>query len=416
VSFTQSEKFNANCSCKTINEGKLGQLEASLTSKGDLPLSLSKFYSPSPTSISKTSLNKIENFLQVFQTVLQKERVKSYILRDIPKEYMHRIGSVITGGIFLGFDFHDTVSGPKLIEINTNAGGLLINSVLYEVQENCCSLLYSNNQISDFTKAKEHIFKCLHHEWRLNSNESQLKTVVILDETPEEQFLYPEFKLFQKIFEENGVKSWILAPELLHLENNVLYYQGEKIDLVYNRHTDFMLTGDNLAKIKSAWLSGNLCLTPNPIDYQIFANKRNLEVFSNRLLLSELGIDERSINVITEVIPETHLLLENNKDLYWQARKDKYFKPQNSFGSKGVYSGKKITKAKMEEISKLNYLAQTEVPPSSRKIDLSDFKIDYRVYAYNFDVLMLTSRLYRGQTTNFRTEGGGFSPVMEVGN
>jgi hypothetical protein len=38
-------------------------------------------------------------------------------------------------------------------------------------------------------------------------------------------------------------------------------------------------------------------------------------------------------------------------------------------------------------------------------------KYDLRVYAYAGEIQLLAARLYQGQTTNFRTPGGGFAPV-----
>jgi hypothetical protein len=38
-------------------------------------------------------------------------------------------------------------------------------------------------------------------------------------------------------------------------------------------------------------------------------------------------------------------------------------------------------------------------------------KFDLRNYAYDGAVLGVAARLYQGQTTNFRTPGGGFAPV-----
>jgi hypothetical protein len=39
-------------------------------------------------------------------------------------------------------------------------------------------------------------------------------------------------------------------------------------------------------------------------------------------------------------------------------------------------------------------------------------KVDLRNYAYQGRVLLRAARLYQGQTTNFRTPGGGFAPVF----
>ncbi len=39
-------------------------------------------------------------------------------------------------------------------------------------------------------------------------------------------------------------------------------------------------------------------------------------------------------------------------------------------------------------------------------------KLDVRAYAYRGTVQLLAARTWSGQTTNFRTPGGGFSPVV----
>jgi hypothetical protein len=41
-------------------------------------------------------------------------------------------------------------------------------------------------------------------------------------------------------------------------------------------------------------------------------------------------------------------------------------------------------------------------------------KTDFRLYTYDGAVLLKAARLYQGQTTNFRTPGGGFAPVFAV--
>ena len=41
-------------------------------------------------------------------------------------------------------------------------------------------------------------------------------------------------------------------------------------------------------------------------------------------------------------------------------------------------------------------------------------KFDLRAYTYAGDVMWMAARLYQGQTTNFRTPGGGFAPVYSA--
>ena len=41
-------------------------------------------------------------------------------------------------------------------------------------------------------------------------------------------------------------------------------------------------------------------------------------------------------------------------------------------------------------------------------------KTDVRLYVYDGELLISAARLYQGQTTNFRTPGGGFAPVFVI--
>jgi hypothetical protein len=61
------------------------------------------------------------------------------------------------------------------------------------------------------------------------------------------------------------------------------------------------------------------------------------------------------------------------------------------------------------------YVAQSLVPPPERIAlaeDEAPLKFDVRNYAYAGEVQLLAARLWRGQTTNFRSVGGGFGPVF----
>jgi hypothetical protein len=41
-------------------------------------------------------------------------------------------------------------------------------------------------------------------------------------------------------------------------------------------------------------------------------------------------------------------------------------------------------------------------------------KSDIRLFTYDGRILLSAARLYQGQTTNFRTPGGGFAPVLFI--
>lgn len=77
-----------------------------------------------------------------------------------------------------------------------------------------------------------------------------------------------------------------------------------------------------------------------------------------------------------------------------------------------------MTKGVWAEIVRGGYVAQEFAAPSERMIRLDGspetLKTDVRLYVYNGQILHMAARLYQGQTTNFRTRGGGFAPVFAV--
>ena len=77
-----------------------------------------------------------------------------------------------------------------------------------------------------------------------------------------------------------------------------------------------------------------------------------------------------------------------------------------------------MTKRVFEEIALGGYVAQALVPPSERRLLIDgeerDLKLDLRNFVYRGEVQMASARLYQGQTTNFRTPGGGFAAVFSV--
>ena len=70
------------------------------------------------------------------------------------------------------------------------------------------------------------------------------------------------------------------------------------------------------------------------------------------------------------------------------------------------------------EISSGGYVVQEVAAPSERMIKLDGLpqarKTDDRLYTYDGQVLLIAARLYQGQTTNFRTPGGGFAPAFTL--
>jgi len=313
---------------------------------------------------------------------------------------------VAAHGAFLGYDFHLTPAGPKLIEINTNAGGGLLNAYL----------LAAHGRSEQGARVREDFVAMFREEWRLERGDAPLRRILIVDENPEQQFLAPEFELFRQLFEEHGIASAIADPRELQRNGDTLFYKGEPVDLIYNRLTDFAFDATVNADLRAVFEAGGVVLTPHPQAHALYADKRNLMCLSDPAILDHLGVDPATAAVLLAGIPRTIAVEPDLAEQFWNERKRWFFKPPAGFGSRAAYRGDKITRRVFEEILHGGYIAQEIAPPSEHDVRVGDavvrMKADIRCYVYAGRVQLLAARVYQGQTTNFRTPGGGFAPVV----
>jgi hypothetical protein len=165
-------------------------------------------------------------------------------------------------------------------------------------------------------------------------------------------------------------------------------------------------------------VEGDIVVTPNPRAHAIFADKRNLTLMSNAEQLKQWGLPDDHLEVLRASVPTTVEVSARNTDALWRDRRDLFFKPAGGHGGKAVYRGSKLTRKVWAEIIAGDYVAQSYAAPSARGVQLgaarTELKVDVRLYTYAGSVLLAAARLYQGQTTNMRTPGGGFAPVLEV--
>ena len=316
-------------------------------------------------------------------------------------------------GAFFGYDFHLNEQGVHLIEINTNAGGAFLNALLIASQRDT-GLPGKEVAIEKLDLSFQEMFR---NEWRLERGSAPLGHIAIVDEQPRAQYLYPEFLLAKDLFERAGYQAHIVDPAMLLAREDGLYFGYEKIDLVYNRLTDFLLQRHPV--LLKAYAAGKVVLTPSPAHYARYADKRNLARLTDAQGLRSLGASEEDIATLQAGIPPAILVNEGMEEVLWRERKDLFFKPNSGYGGKGAYRGANLTKRVFAEILQGGYVAQRLAPPGERAVGAEDagpvsLKYDVRCYAYDGNIQLVAARLYQGQTTNFRTPGGGFAPVRVV--
>jgi hypothetical protein len=253
---------------------------------------------------------------------------------------------------------------------------------------------------------------------RQRGAQAVLSTVAIVDERPAEQFLFPEFRLYQQLFERHGARALIVDPsELVHRDGR-LWVADVAVDLVYNRLTDFYFESPGAQALAAAYAAGDVVVTPGPRAHALFADKQHLTQLCDEATLRGWGADDDTVATLIAHVPKAEMVTPIAAERLWQERKQWFFKPRYGYGSKAAYRGDKLTTKTWESIVRGDYIAQRLVPPSQRTVEVAGettaLKLDVRAYVDDEQVLLLSSRLYQGQTTNFRTRGGGFAAVFSA--
>ncbi|WP_230408619.1 hypothetical protein [Undibacterium flavidum] len=437
------QKLNSACFCISLPDGALKRalkLELAAPEVFDLiEQRCPHLFSAQPVFVSHSQQMRMAAVIQAIERVVALPTFRAQILQGAPEIVrqamaQNPVAAVAVNGVFFGYDFHLHEEKIGLIEVNTNAGGALLNALLARAQHACCAVMddivHTQAKVQEFEQAIVIMFQ---HEWTLaqmaksksieptdpnHSASGTLRTIAIVDEHPEAQYLYPEFLLFQQLFQRHGINAIIAAPEQLSWRDEGLWCADQRIDLVYNRLTDFYLEDANAEALRQAYLAQAVVLTPNPFLHALYADKRNLVIWSDPQQLQQLGVDTETQACLLANIPRTETVQLQHAERLWAQRRQLFFKPNAGYGGRAAYRGDKLTKRVWEEILAGDYIAQEIISPGERVSGSPEMpaqmKFDIRQYTYQGAVQWTAARMYQGQTTNFRTPGGGFAPVYTI--
>ena len=415
---TLAEDLNRLCHCIAVDPARLrDRLESGPETAGVYASILKdqpNLFSGSPVFLARAQIEQMQGVISAIESVVANERFVEHALSIAPAIARAAHGPL---GMFLGYDFHLGHDGPQLIEINTNAGGALLNIALAGAQQACCEEVSAVlGASSDPEHLEAELVDMFMSEWRRQRGDAALGSIAIVDEAPASQFLYPEFLLFRELFRSVGIDAEIVDVRDLEFDGHVLSAGGRKIDFVYNRLTDFYFEAPASAALRAAYEGGAAVVSPHPRAYALRADKRLLVTLSDTATLRSWGLAESVLEVLRSGVPAARRVDPARADELWGQRKQYFFKPATGYGSKAAYRGDKLTRSTWEEILTREYIAQRIVTPSERHLVIDGaevpLKLDLRNYVYDGRVQLVAARLYRGQTTNFRTTGGGFAPVF----
>ncbi|WP_066259997.1 hypothetical protein [Hydrogenophaga flava] len=417
-----ADALNLGCACQTLETPRLReQLEiepslAGLTAR--LAQSHPHLFSRTAVFLDAGVMEQITDAVAALERVIALPAWQQQALDRAPP--IARLDHC-PAGVFMGYDFHLADDGPRLIEINSNAGGALLNAALARAHRACCESFQQVFDPRDRLRHLDEAFVAMFRaEWQAQRGDAPLRNILIVDDAPEAQYLAPEFQMARALFAAHGLTAVVADPRELQWQGGALWHPalpaGTPVDLVYNRLTDFYLQDGDHEALQQAYLAGAAVVTPHPRTHALYADKRNLIALSDTALPERWGVSDADRALLRRVVPATQRVTADNADALWAQRRALFFKPAAGFGARAAYRGDKLTRRVWAEILAGDYVAQTTVPPSERLVrvdqDTVRLKLDLRAYTYRGQVQLLAARTWAGQTTNFRTEGGGFSPVV----
>ena len=306
--------------------------------------------------------------------------------------------------VLMAYDFHLDLNGnARLIEINTNAAGFLIVDLIQKIK---------NIQSPALENLKQSFF----NEWFLFSSfKTPPQKTAIIDDNISNQKMNFEFSMYSDLMNTWGWQNLIIEASTLKLnaQKKIITPENQEVDFIYSRLTDFYLKEH--PHLKTAYENHNLCLSPNPKEYALMADKKNLcRLYSS--LLNSKKKKETCSSIDWKILGKTLVpsFVMSEKDFFWKNKKKFFFKPSESYAGKGSYRGASITKKKFQTLK--NYIVQEYIPPMEWICpDTQEaWKTDIRAYVYQEKVHLIGGRIYKGQLTNFQNLYGGFCSVEFV--
>jgi len=337
-------------------------------------------------TIKRGEFEEMLQFSRLMFRLQQNEHYITALKAQLPAtaDAMHDEPSML-----MGYDFHLTEDGPRLIEINNNAGGLYTGRDRWMKQPAIAEL------VGTLEDRVSHMFP---DTWQ---------TIAIMDEDVTEQYMYPEMLHYAALLRQAGRTVFLVSPENIQLKDDGLYVENQRMDGIYNRHTDFYLDTPELAHIRRALMAGQVALNPHPRSYALLGDKsRMVDWWHEGLLEGCLPSDD--VAFIRHIVPEIHLLSACDRTQLWQERKAWVFKPAARHGGKGVVLGKAMSRKRFESLDNETTVVQSYVPASQIEHDDVSYKFDVRLYMHGETLIAVAGRLWRGQVTNFREDGSGW--------
>lgn len=369
--------------------------------------------------VPRAIIEQIDRFIDVFERVTTRALWQRAMMAGAPEPARRARPEVC---FFSAWDFHLPPDRPedwRLIEFNDNGSGFLfaavINRLYYELAAALKKALVAPPSIPAFG---ERLLAMIEHEVRAFFDTWPQGLFLILDDA--EALAHGRFRseheLLAQLFRQRGWEAAIAAPTDLQWDGRTLEHQGRAVSFIVNRSTDFLWEGDALAAVRAAYSEDSVYVAPNPFTYLTRSDKRLLEPLSLAGRDAELGIEPQERVLLSERVPETRLITEDNLEEIARRREEFFFKPLYGHAGRGVLPSMQVGRSRLRRFLRKGraYVAQRTVPkarlptPEGGAVSLW---ADLRVWAYRGERFLVCGRASREPELLDLKPPGGWLPT-----
>ena len=365
--------------------------------------------------IPSAILAEISGFILSFDHVTAREAWQAAALRDAPAIVQLRRPEVC---FFSAWDFHLSPEGGwQLIEFNDNGSGFIFAAIINALYYEAAGLGEEQRIMAParLPAFNQHIGDVVEQEARAFFGECPAGLFLVLDDAESLQHgkFREELQLLCDLLRRRGWRAGLGCPAELRWDGQQLLLNGQAVSFIVNRSTDFFWRSADFRALRKAYHAGRAYVAPNPFTYATRSDKRLLEWLSLPDWDKELGIELRERWILSDHVPETHLIRTENLEALAQRKREFVFKPLHGFAGRGLLDSATVGRTRMRRLAKHSerYVAQKWVPKPSMETDGTPLWTDLRVWAYRGEIFHLSGRASRRPDRLDLTPAGGWLPT-----
>src|SRR5262249_49888745 len=222
-----------------------------------------------------------------------------------------------------------------------------------------------------------------------------------------------ELELLCDLLREGGWRAEAGCPAELRWDGRRLLFRGQAVAFIVNRSTDFFWQSEDFSALRTAYEAGGVYVAPNPFTYATRSDKRLLEWLSLRDWDNEFAIEPREQQILSEHVPQTHVVRSENLEDLAERKQEFVFKPVHGYAGRGLIDSGAVGRARLRRLATRGegYVAQRRVAKRCLDVDGEQVWTDLRVWAYRGEIFHLSGRASRRPDRLDLTPPGGWMPT-----